>query len=262
MTSECGNVTVAIAASGPSVELAPTVVRMFARDLAELITRTARSAAEAHMAEAAAEEGRPSIADTIDHLDRLRTGLETDGLTAVLDAHRAELEDPEDRAAREERKFEGVPHLALPQSVVDTLGSTIDLLKRLDRDSAGAGKGRHEPEQPVGKATSPSRLVAVEATPGYPIASLWLSKRACEVGPKVLAADIEETAAAAGRDLADRQDEHFTAMGVPIGPGDVAGLSEEIKGMSAQADTDMTTIRQYTEDMTRSLYQGGYFGQR
>ncbi|GAB3649323.1 hypothetical protein GCM10028833_16830 [Glycomyces tarimensis] len=261
-TSDCGNVTVTVSeASAPAIELAEGAVRMFARDLAELVTATARAAADGYMAEATTEADAPSIDDTIAQLERLRGSLDDDGLIATLDAQRAASEDPEERAAREERNFEGVPHLALPQSVVDTLGSTIEVLKRLGGGPAGPGSGA-EIEQPVGRAMSPSKLVSVEAAPGYPIATVSLSKRACEIGPRALAAEIETAAAAAVEDLASRQDEFFTGMGLPIGPGDVTQLSQEVKGLGAQAQTDMTTIQRHAEDMTRLLYRGGYFGQR
>ncbi|GAB3992403.1 hypothetical protein GCM10029992_01260 [Glycomyces albus] len=60
----------------------------------------------------------------------LREELDGDGFTAAIDRRRAEFESPAERAERDQARFEGTPKLRLPDFALDSLDSTIGLLRR------------------------------------------------------------------------------------------------------------------------------------
>ncbi|WP_199040606.1 hypothetical protein [Glycomyces salinus] len=260
LTSPCGNVTVHVdPGSPPKVELTAGAERMFPRDLAELITDTARKASDLAGVAATAPESGPSLDEAIDMLAGLREELDGDGFAAAIDRRRAEFESPAERAERDQARFEGTPKLRLPDFALDSLDSTIGLLRRFKDAPPGTGRDAGEDGLPTGKATSPSKLVVVEATMEYPIASVWLSKRACEIGPKALTSEINETTAAALAELGQEQDAYFAELDLPLGPADVAGASQEVGDRGDRAVGDVRKLAEQQEHITRLFHQGGYF---
>ncbi|WP_026923609.1 hypothetical protein [Glycomyces arizonensis] len=258
LASACGNVTVTITDSPtPTVELAKDAIRMYTRDLAELVTTTARKAADDARADDPDPEAEPSVGEALAVLTGLRDSLREHGLTATLDRQRSQLEPDEEETLRGEGST-AAAGLALHPLDAEGLDETIRTWERFHNIARGTGKDA-EAQQPVGRARSESRLVTVESTIEYPIASVVLSKRACEVGPKVLGREITETAAAAAADLAERQDGYFTDLGLPIGPGEAAGMVEESKRLGEKGLEMVTAAREHQERITRLFYEGGHF---
>ncbi|THV42573.1 hypothetical protein [Glycomyces buryatensis] len=259
LTSDCGNVTVTVATgASPKVELADTATRMYARDLAELVTTTAHAAADAARAEAP-ETAAPSIDDAIAQLAKLRGDLRDNGFEATIEQLRKDAAPLGEADTPRDSQFTGGPTgLAMPPFAVEMLDSSIALLERFKNQPPGSGKGDEE-AQPTGTAKSESKLVAIESTLAYPIASVWLSKKACEVGPKVLAQELTETAAAAAADLAGREDDYFTGLGLPLSPGDLGPIVQENQARGDRATQDLASLQEQQRDMTRLFNQGGYF---
>jgi hypothetical protein len=259
-TSACGNVTITLGSGPtPTVYLAKGAVQMFMRDLAELVTETARAAADAaHAASEAEPDPEPSIDEAIAELTGLRDGFRDNGPEATIERQRSRMGFEDEPGAGERDALVGKASLAMPESVVNYLSSSIQLLERFRDAPPGTGK-RGEEELPLGKATSPSKLVTVESSLQYPIASVWLSKRAGEVGPKVLAAELTETAAAAAADLATSQSEFYKDIGVPVSPEQINALPERVEQGGKQALADFKQFENQHQDFTRRLNEGGYF---
>lgn len=256
--SACGNVTITLGSGpAPTVHLADGAVRMYTRDLAELVTDTARAAADAAHAESEAAP-EPSIDEAIAELTGLRDGFRDNGVEATVENQRSRMSLDEDTRSDDREELVGKASLAIPESFVNYLSGSIQLLERFRDAPPGAGKGGEE-ELPLGKATSPSKLVAIESSSQYPIASVWLSKRACDVGPKVLAAEINETAAAAVADLAGSQSEFYADAGVPASPGQINALPERVEQGGKQALADFKQLDDQQREFTRRLNEGGYF---
>lgn len=260
LTSPCGNVTVTVdPGSSPKVELAPGAERMFARDLAELTTKTARDAVDRAMAETEIPADVPTADAAADELSRFRDSLRDQGLASTIDRRRTELEVPEDRVPPEDFTFGETPAIALSELAMRELDSSIELLRRLGDGQTASGTGS-EGDEPVGKATSPSKLVVVESTLRYPIASVWLSKRACEIGPKALGAEINETAEAAAEDLARTQGDYFAGLGLPTGPAGITEMAKVLGDHGKRAGADAADIQQRQQEIIRSFKEGGYIG--
>ncbi|WP_205324750.1 hypothetical protein [Glycomyces sp. YM15] len=257
--SSCGNVSV-ITAPGrfPEIALADGAERLYTRDLAELIATTARAAADADRAAAPAPEAAPSVEDTIAVLAGLRGDLRDKGLQATIEQRRDEAVPPGERDHRDERLTGGPTGLAMPPFADELLSDSIALLERFSKRPPGSGKDDQNPE-PTGTAKSESKLVAIESTMAYPIASVWLSKRAFEIGPRALTRELNETAAAAAADLATREDDYFSGLGLPLSPGDLTPLAEENQARSDRASQDLATLQDQQRHMTRLFNQGGYF---
>ncbi|MEU6858025.1 hypothetical protein AB0B28_03990 [Glycomyces sp. NPDC046736] len=230
---------------------------MFSNDLSELVEQTARAAADAANAEAPVPAGVPSIADAITEISRLRDDLEGEGLHATLERRRAEVA-PEDVQPAPQDAIAGTAKLELHPAVMETLNASLKLLERFNTAPPGGG-GKGDLEVPVGKASHESKLVTIEATMEHPIASVWLSKRAMEIGPKALGAQITETAAAAAEDLAGKTNGYFTDLGLPLGPDDIAAVADENRARGDQALADIEHINQQRADLERRLIDGGYF---
>ncbi|MCC3765178.1 hypothetical protein K3N28_19145 [Glycomyces sp. TRM65418] len=259
-TSSCGNVTVTIAPGQvPAIELADGAERMHTRDLAELITATARAAADAARAAAPEPEAAPSIEDTIAVLAELRGDLRDNGLDAAIERRRNDAVPPGERDGPRERQFtDGPTGLVMPPFADELLSESIALLERFKHQPPGSGKNDRD-AQPTGAAKSESKLVAVESTMAYPIASVWLSKRAFELGPRALTRELNETAAAAVADLAGKEDDYYAGLGLPIGPGDLGPIAEENQARGERATQDLATLQERQREMTRLFNQGGYF---
>lgn len=258
LTSACGRVTVTVAPGGPpKVELFPGAERMFSHDLADLVAQTARDAAQAAYAEAPVPTETPSLQDALAHLSGLRDDFQQHGLDATLERRRAEAAPDEERHAPQDG-FTGTVRLELHPAVMETLNASITLLERFGTAPPGNG-GADAVESPVGKATSESRLVTIESTMEYPIATVWLSKRAPEIGPKSLGAEITETAAAAAADLAGKQNDYFTDLGIPLGPDDIALIAAENRSRGERAVADIEHVDQQREELDRRFNAGGHF---
>lgn len=258
LTSPCGNVTVTGApGQAPEIELADGAVRMFARDLADLVTATARAATDA-LNEAIPPTDAPSTDDAIGELAGLRDGLRRDGLFAMLDRRRTDLGEPEDGPSRQGSYLEASPRIALPDDALRRLDSTLELLARFKEPASGLDGATDDGV--VNAVTSDSRLVTVEASPVYPVFSVRLSKHACEIGPKALGAEITETAAAAVEGLAPRQNEYLTDMGLPMGPGQADKAVDETARLGDEGASLATEMHRQQERITRMFYEGGSFG--
>jgi hypothetical protein len=256
-TSPCGNVTVTIVEGrAPEVELAKAATGLFPRDLAELITATARQAADAARAEAPQPE-TPSIGDALDTLAAFRDRIRDNGYAAVLQ-QRSQL-DPEaepappqgDRAARG-------PKLALPPIALETLDNAIGLWQKYLAAPPGTGKGT-EHELPTGRGKSEGRLATVDATFAYPIADVILSRHACELGPRALESQINEAVALAAKDLARQQGGYMNRLGVPIDPDEASAAAAAGEQLGAEGVSLVETARMQQERLTRQFNEGGHF---
>jgi hypothetical protein len=260
LTSSCGNVTVTIAPGAPpKVELADDARSLFAHDLAELVTATAKAAADAARDDAPEADAGPSIGDGLEHLTRLRDGLRDQGFAAVLEEQRARLEpeEGERRPPQAEQPARG-PKLAMHPDVMAYLDSTVQMLQRFAATPPGTGKGESD-DLPVGRAKHESRLVTIEATMEYPIASVVLSKRATEIGPRALSQQLTETAAAAAADLAVRQHGFLNGLGLPVGPDEASEVVGNGERLGAEGVESVTALRHQQEQLTRQFYEGGHF---
>lgn len=257
LTSACGRVTVTVALGAPpKVELAPGAERMFSHDLADLVTHTARAATDAALAEAPEPAAAPSIEDTIAELSGLREDLQNHDLATALERRRAAFSPAEDRPAPQDG-FTGPAKLELHPAVMETIEASLRLLERFGTAPPGGG-GKDEVEPPIGKATNEARTVTIESTLEQPIASVWLGKRATEIGPKALGAELTETAAAAAADLAGKQNGYFTDLGIPLGPDDIALIAEENRARGDQAVEDIEHINRQREELERRFNEGGF----
>ncbi|WP_112137033.1 hypothetical protein [Glycomyces dulcitolivorans] len=261
LTSADGCVTVTVAAgAAPRFELAPAAERMFTRDLAELITFTAREAAHAAMEDALADGSGPDIGEAIEALTEFRDGIRERGFAAVI-AERAEaLEDEaaqeEQRPARQERPFQG-KGLALDPSSLATLDAALDMWKRFQATPPGTGAG--EEPGPVGRAKSESRLVTVESTLEYPVAQVILSKKALEIGARGLSLELTETAAAAVADLDAKQSAYLTGLGLPVGPDEAKAAVSEAERVGKDGVGLVTDLRAQQDRIAAMFKDGGHF---
>ncbi|GAA2319078.1 hypothetical protein GCM10009853_091440 [Glycomyces scopariae] len=261
LTSACGNVTVTVAAgAAPRVELAAATERMFTRDLAELVTATAREAAHAAMEDALAEGSGPDIGEAIDALTEFTAGIRERGFAAVIAERAAALEDEaaeeEQRPSVPERPFQGAG-LSLDPAGLAALDAALDMWKRFQATPPGTGKG--EEPGPVGRAKSESKLVTVEATLEFPLAEVILSKRALEIGAKALSAEITETAAAAVADLDAKQSAYLTGLGLPVGPDEAKAAVGEAETVSRDGVGLVTDLRAQQDRIGGMFREGGHF---
>ncbi|WP_030162226.1 hypothetical protein [Glycomyces sp. NRRL B-16210] len=257
LTSACGRVTVTVTLGAPpKVELSPGAERMFSQDLADLVTHTAIAATDAALAEAPEPAAAPSIEDSIAELTGLRDDLQQHDLATALERRRSAFSPAEDRPAPQEG-FTGPTKLELHPAVMETIEASIKLLERFNTAPPGGG-GKDEVEPPVGKATNEARTVTIESTLDQPIVSVWLSKRASEIGPKALGVELTETAAAAAADLAGKQNGYFTDLGIPLGPDDIGLIADENRARGDQAIEDIEHIDRQREELERRFNEGGF----
>ena len=231
---------------------------MFSRDLAELIGDTARKAADASKPDGAELEG-PSIDEALAELERLKAGLDEDGLEAELERRRESVHEPGAENPAKDPQFTGRPVLGLSDEMRASLQATIELLGRYRNGPPAGGEGS-APQGPVGKATSPTKLVAVEATIEHPISQVWLSKRACEIGPKALSEEVTETAAAAAAELASMQDSYTADLGLPIGPGFAAQLPDLVRQRGAKIVGQAKFLVDHQRGFEQRMKEGGHYG--
>lgn len=245
-TSACGNVTVLGGAdAAPQVHLTLEAVRLPARDLAELITWTAREAADAARAEG--QDGPGSAVDALAKLRSLRDGLRDDGLEAVIERERAGFGTEPDLAPDDPRTMS---RLALGGTYPTAgLDLAISLLERFQPDGPAATVNL------VGRASGPEDAVTVEATGEYPIALVLLGAHARELGPDALAKEITETAAKAGADLRERQAAQIDAMGLPLSMKQVDGLPDEMNAYGRKVLGQSAHLRGQHDDITRRLHE-------
>lgn len=265
LSSDCGAVTVTVAAgAAPRIELTAAAERMFTRDLAELITDTARAAARA-AADAVAADPVPGIADAIEELAGFTQDLRERGYGAVIAERReaaAEAEDG-DETAPEQSGLDsallgpamGGGYLKLHPEALGALESTLALLQRFQETPPGTGKG--EEPGPVGLAKSESKLVTVESTNEYPVSRVVLSKRALEIGAKGLTAELNATVAAAHADLLERQEAYFSGLGLRTAPADAVERSGAFRD---EANAVAAEMRSTQERITQMFKDGGHFG--
>ena len=262
LTSPCGNVTVVITAGGVlevALHKESTNRFPFARDLAELITTTARDAADKARAEAPQPE-TPSIGDALQVLTDFRDGLRDNGFAATVDQRRSELDPPADPIAPQgERPLRG-PKLALPPMALETLDNAIGLWQKYQAEPPGTGKGA-EHEMPTGRGRSEGKLATVEATFAYPVADLTLSRHASELGAMALESQINEAAALAAEDLARQQSGYMNRLGVPVDGDEAAGLADRSERLGADGVELAESARQQQERLTRQFDEGGHFAQ-
>lgn len=258
LTSPCGNVTVTLApGSPPKVALARTAASLFPRDLAELITATAREAADALRAEAP-EPQTPSTGDALRELTAFRDSLRDDGFTAAIAQRRSRLDpDAEPAAPQADRPPRG-PKLALPPEATAGLDTALRLLRRHQARPPGSGEDG-EAEPPTGRAKSEDRLATVEATFAYPIADVVLSRHACELGAGALESQINEAAAAAAADLTRQRDGYLATLGAPIGGEEASTLADRGERLGADGVELVETARRQQERLTRMFNEGGHF---
>lgn len=265
LSSACGNVTVAFEPmTTPRIELADTTSRMAPRDLAELITETARAAADAvREADPGAEDGA-SLDEAVAALTELRDDFRDAGSEAAVAKHRQRIvpEDVRDDAPKLPDP-PGAPEAepkrpAAHQIVVDRLTASLELLERFRDAPPGSQKGDKE-AMPVGEAKNDEKTVHIESTLEYPVASVRLGKRALERGPKALAAEINATAEAAAADLRSKQGAYFAGLGMPGDPGALMNEFEEVKGRGEAAVDHVRAVQDLHHDMTTKLMRGGYF---
>jgi hypothetical protein len=257
-TSPCGNITVTIAeGKAPKVELAKTATGLFPRDLAELVTTTARQAADAARAEAPQPE-TPSIGDALDILVAFRDGIRDNGYAAAVLQQRSQL-DPEAEPAppQDDRPARG-PKLALPPIALETLDNAIGLWQKYQAAPPGTGKDA-EHELPTGRGKSEGKLATVEATFAYPIADVTLSRHACELGPRALESQLNEAVALAAKDLARQQGGYMNRLGVPIDPDEASTATETSEQLGAEGVRLVETARLQQERLTRQFNEGGHF---
>lgn len=254
-TSGCGNVAILGGETTPTVRLALDAVRLPTRDLAELVTVTAREAADAARAEQTLDrEGYGSAAEALEGLKQLREEIRESGPAAAIERKRIELGalqpdlppgDPRARAGI-------VPNASeFPTSMLDM---AIGVLERFGNQPGGvsAELGAHGA---IGTATSPEGHVTVKATGEYPIAQLLLGNNARALGPEALAEEITETAARAADDLKERQRAQIDALGLPLSMDQVDGLPEETKAYGRKTLGQAAYLRQQHDEAIRRLRQ-------
>ncbi|GAA1688612.1 hypothetical protein GCM10009830_40290 [Glycomyces endophyticus] len=261
LTSACGNVTVTVAAgAAPRIDLAAGAERMYTRDLAELVTATAREAAHAAMEDALEEGSGPDIGDAIGELEAFRDGIRERGFAAVIAERAAALDDEATEADRRpslpERPFGG-QGLSLDPAGLAALDAALDMWKRFQATPPGTGRG--EEPGPVGRAKSESRLVTVESTLEFPVAEVILSKRALEIGAKALSAELTETAAAAVADLDAKQSAYLTGLGLPVGPDEAKAAVGEAETVAKDGVGLVTDLRHQQDRIAGMFKQGGHF---
>lgn len=248
--SDCGRVTVRTA-DGPRQEVRLTVeaVRMPGRELAELITQTAREAADA----LAAEDPAPgSAADALAELKDLRDGLREQGLNAVIERKRAQYGADVDLPA-EDPRVQSRSALSGEYPVAN-LDMAIAVLERF-QGPAGAAAAGNGLDGITGTATSPEGDVTVETTGAYPIARLLLGIHARDLGPDVLAAEIDATAERARAELQERQRAGIDALGLPLTMEQVDGLPEEAQAFRRKSLGQAAFLLQDHEQQIRRLRQ-------
>jgi len=254
LASPCGNVTVTIShGTVPKVELAKGATALFPRDLAELVTKTARDAADAALADATQPQA-PSIDDALQALTAFRDGLRDNGFAATL----AERRPPPDPSAPQLDRPPKGPKLALPPEALAGLDTALELLHRYQAEPPGTGKGA-EAELPTGRAKSQGGLATVEATFAHPVAAVTLSRHACELGAKALESQINEAAAAAAVDLARQQDGYLAKLGVPIDGEEASTVADRSERLGADGVELAETARGQHERLTRMFTEGGHF---
>jgi hypothetical protein len=251
-TSGCGNVTVIDGASPtPTVRLAVDAVRLPARDLAELITYTARDAADAARAvETAADPFTGSAADALAQLKDLRDGLREEGLNAVIARNRARY-GAEDDLPPEDPRVQSRAALS-SEYPIGNLDAAIAMLERFQGPQGGTGPQTAQDET-VGTATSPEGDVTVEATGQYPIARLLLGIHARELGPDALAREINDTVERAAADLSERQRAGIDALGLPLTMDQVDGMPDEARAFARKTIGQAAFLRQDHDDQIRRL---------
>ncbi|RRR98261.1 hypothetical protein [Glycomyces terrestris] len=252
LTSDCGSVTVTVApGAAPRIELTAAAERMFTRDLAELVTDTARKAAEALDDE---PEG-PRVEEAAEMLAAFAGDLRERGVGALLERRKAfEDDDPEERPRPADP---GRAKLALDPAAVAMLDDVLELWKRSERLAPGTKDG--DEHAPVGRARSESKLVTVESTLAYPVSQVILSKRALEIGAKGLSLELTETAAAAVADRDAKQGPYFDALGLPYAPGEAKEVLDRGNALNAEGLAIVQRISESQDRITRMFKDGGHF---
>ncbi|MFC3492618.1 hypothetical protein [Glycomyces rhizosphaerae] len=248
-TSGCGNVTI-VDGGGPTptVQLTTEAVRMPVRDLAELITHTARDAADA--VRAAADSSPGSVTDALAQLKDLRDGLREDGLNAVIERNRARF-GADDDLPPEDPRVQSRSALSSEYPTAN-LDMAIAMLERFQGAQGGQGPGDGSDEA-LGTATSPEGDVTVEATGEYPIARLLLGIHARELGPDALAKEINKTIALAAEDLSERQRAGIDAMGLPLTMDQVDGMPAEAQAYARKSIGQAAFLRQDHDEQIRRI---------
>lgn len=255
LTSECGNVTVTVASGvAPRIHLAAGAERMFTRDLAELITETARKAAESANADARPEG--PGVDEAAELLAAFAGDLRARGFGAIMERRKAFLEedDPEDRPRPVNPAG---TKLAVDPAAIAALDDVLALWKRCQSEAPGTKTG--DEYAPVGRAKSESKLVTIESTLAYPVAQVVLSKRALEIGAKGLSAELTATAAAAVADRDAKQDAYFDRLGLPYAPGEAKEVLDRGNALNAEGLALVRQIRESQDRITRMFKDGGHF---
>jgi hypothetical protein len=255
LTSACGNVTVTVAfGAAPRIELTAGAERMFTRDLADLITATARAAAEA----AAEPAEGPGVDEATAMLTEFTGDLRARGFAAILERRKDfEAEDAETGEDRPRPANPAGAKLAVDPAAIEALESVLALWKRSEERAPGTAAG--DEHAPVGRAKSESKLVTIESTLDYPVASVVLSKRALDIGAKGLSAELTETAAAAAADRDAKQGAYFEDLGLPFGPGDAKEVVDRANALNAEGLDIVTGIRDGQDRITRMFKEGGHF---
>ncbi|GAA2285835.1 hypothetical protein GCM10009853_046060 [Glycomyces scopariae] len=249
-TSACGTVTVVGGAEAPVVHLSADATRLPARDLADLITWTAREAADAARDDQAHESR--SAADALAELKNLRDGLRQDGLEAVIERKRTEY--GAEQPAADPGDPRTMSRLALggdfPMAGLDM---AIAVLERFG--PGGSGAAQVEGEGVVGRADGPEEAVTVEATARYPIAKVLLGIHARELGPEALAKEVTETAAKAAADLREQQRARIDGLGLPLSMDQVGGLPAEMNAYGRKILGQSEYLRRQHDDTIRRLHE-------
>lgn len=246
-TSADGGVTVVDGNGAPVVRLTVEALRLPARELAELVTWTAREAADAVRA-AEAHESR-SAADALAELKNLRDGLRQEGLQAVIDRKRAEYgADDEDLPPDDPRSM---ARMGLADQIPTAgLDAAIRILERFQ-----PRPGTPAELVPVtGRATGPDETVTVESTGEYPIAGVLLGIHARELGPEALGKEITETAAKAVADLKERQRAQVDGLGLPLTMEQVDGLPGEMDAYGDKVRGQYEYLRRQHDEIIRRLH--------
>ncbi|MEU5870295.1 hypothetical protein AB0A73_01890 [Glycomyces sp. NPDC047369] len=246
-TSADGGVTVVDGNGTPVVRLTAEALRLPARELAELVTWTAREAADAVRA-AEAHESR-SAADALAELKNLRDGLRQDGLQAVIDRKRAEYGADQDDLPPEDPR--SMARMGLADHIpTEGLDAAIRILERF----------QPRPGQPTelvpvtGRAAGPDDAVTVESTGEYPIAGVLLGIHARELGPEALGKEITETAARAIADLKERQRTQIDGLDLPLTMDQVDGLPGEMDAYGDKVRGQYEYLRRQHDDIIRRLH--------
>jgi len=250
--SGCGNVTIVDGDTpAPTVHLTLEAVRLPVRELAELITSTARDAADAERAAQSVEDvPLGSAADALAQLKDLRDGLREDGLNAVIERNRARF-GADDDLPPEDPRVQSRSALS-SEYPTGNLDMAIAMLERFQGAQGGQGP-ESESDDTLGTATSPEGDVTVDATGDYPIARLLLGIHARDLGPDALAKEINETTARAAEDLRERQRASIDAMGLPLTMDQVDGLPDEAQAYARKSIGQAAFLRQDHDEQIRRL---------